>query len=133
MGKRRAGWLLAGLLLGLAGCSHQDVDRLARVARRAAAKLEGLTGGVGRQLPDGWPALHAGGDDTALESRVGARLRWDRALAGATIEVRASGTTVELHGTVADANQRGRAVELAEATLGVEHVTDKLELAGEQP
>jgi osmotically-inducible protein OsmY len=133
MGKRRARWLVAGLLLGLAGCSHQDADRLTRVARRAAAKIEALTGGVGHQLPDGWQTLHVGGDEAALESRVGTRLRWDRALAGATIEVRASGTTVELHGTVADDNQRGRAVELAGATLGVEHVTDKMELTAEQP
>jgi osmotically-inducible protein OsmY len=133
MGKRRAGWLLAGLLLGLAGCSHQDADRLARVTRRAAAKLEGLTGGAGHRVSDGWQALRVGWDDLALDSRVSARLRWDKALAGARIEVHSSGTTVELEGTVADANQRGRAVEVAESTLGVEHVTDKLEVAGEQP
>jgi osmotically-inducible protein OsmY len=133
MGKRRARWLLAGLVLGLVGCSHQDADRLARVGRRAAAKLEGLTGGAGHRLSDGWQTLRVGWDEVGLDSRVGARLRWDKGLAGANIEVRASGTTVELHGTVADANQRGRAVELAEATLGVEHVTDKLEIAGEPP
>ena len=133
MGKGWARWLLAALLLGPAGCSHQDADRLARVARRSAAKVEGLTGGAGHRLSDGWQALRVGWDEVTLDSRVGARLRWDKGLAGAHIEVHASGTTVELEGTVADANQRGRAVDLAEATLGVEHVTDKLEIAGEQP
>jgi osmotically-inducible protein OsmY len=125
MGNGRARWLLIALLLGLAGCSHQDADRLARVTRRAAGKLEGLT--------DGWQSLRVGWEGITLDSRVSARLRWDKGLAGAHIEARASGTTVELEGTVADANQRGRAVEVAETTLGVEHVTDKLTVAGEPP
>jgi osmotically-inducible protein OsmY len=133
MGKQRPGWLLLGVLLGVAGCSHQDADRLARAARRSADKLEGMTGGAGHRLSDGWQALRVGWDGLALDSRVNTRLQWDRALAGTHIEVRANGTTVELEGTVSDANQRGRAVELAESTLGVEHVTDKLTIAGEQP
>jgi osmotically-inducible protein OsmY len=121
------------LLLGLCGCNHEDADRLARVSRKAAAKVEGLTGSAPRRLADGWQAMRAGWDEIALDARVSARLRWDKGLAGARIEVRASGGTVELEGSVLSANQRARAVELAEATSGVDRVTDKLEISEEQP
>jgi osmotically-inducible protein OsmY len=131
MGKGRTAWLLLGLL-ATCGCNHQDADRLARVSRKAAAKVEGLTGGAGQHLADACQALRASWDEVALDARVSARLRWDKGLAGSHIEVRATGAAVELQGTVADANQRARAVEVAEATVGVEQVTDKLEISEEK-
>jgi osmotically-inducible protein OsmY len=131
MGKRGSGWLLLGVLTAAAGCNHEDADRLARVSRKAAAKVQGLTGDAPGRLAETCQVLRSGWDEVALDARVTARLRWDKGLSGAHVEVRASGGTVELVGTVASDNQRGRAVELAQATVGVEQVTDRLTVEGE--
>lgn len=132
MGKGWTGWLLLGLLAVPTSCNRQDADRLARVGRKAAGKVEGLTGGAPDRLAETCQALRTGWDEVALDARVSARLRWDKGLAGAHVEVHASGGGVELVGKVANANQRGRAVELAQATVGVEEVTEKLEVQEEQ-
>jgi osmotically-inducible protein OsmY len=124
---------LGVLLLGLCGCNHQDADRLARVGRKAAEKVQGLTGNSSGRVAEGLQVMRASWDEVALDARVSARLRWDKGLAGAQVEVHANGAVVELQGTVADANQRGRAVDLAGATAGVERVTDNLTVGGEQP
>ena len=64
-----------------------------------------------------------------MAGRVSARLRWDKSLVDAKIEVSEAGTTVELKGTVGEPAQKQRALELAESTAGVEKVTDSLEVA----
>jgi osmotically-inducible protein OsmY len=133
MGKRWLTGLLLGLVLGVGGCSHEDADRLARVGRKVAAKLEGVSGGAQEKLADGWQAVRGGWEDVALDARVAARLRWDKALGGTRIEVRATGGVVELRGSVGNDNQRRRAVEVAETTTGVERVTDALELTAPEP
>jgi osmotically-inducible protein OsmY len=121
-------WILAGLLL-IGGCKGQDADILARVGRKLAMKGEAVTARAGTKLAGGWQAVRANLDELAVDARVAARLSWDQTLAGVPIEVHSQGTRVELRGTVADADQRRRAVELAEATLGVTEVTDSLQVA----
>ena len=61
-----------------------------------------------------------------LEGRVLTRLRWDKQLRDAAIEVHADEGVVELRGNVADEKQKQWAVQLAESTVGVERVTDNL-------
>src|SRR5437660_1493781 len=100
-----------------AGCSGEDTDRLARVYHRAAAKLEDGSAGTRDKLSRGWHSLQ--GDPLAaasLRDRVAARLRLDRALADASIEVDADGDVITLRGEV-DAEQRRRAINLAESTI----------------
>ncbi len=133
MVNRRVSGLCLVVLLAACGCSRQDAHRLARVTRKAVAKVEGLTGGAPDRLTAGWQAMRAGWDEAALDGRVAERLRWDRALAGAQVRVQASGGVVELQGTVTNENQRSRALEVAEATVGVERVVDKLEIANATP
>lgn len=65
-------------------------------------------------------------DEFTLEAKVLARLRWDKSLDGMQIEVRTTHGVVELKGGVAKEEQRKRAVEIAEATVGVENVVDSL-------
>jgi osmotically-inducible protein OsmY len=105
-----------------AGCNRQDADCLRDIGHKLAADLVG----------DIQDSVHTGVqgvcDHLSLETRVSARLRWDRNLAGAAIEVKAQGADIELKGTLADPNQRRRAVELAESTTGVDKVVDSLEL-----
>jgi hypothetical protein len=127
MGKRAAlaGWLGLAVLLG--GCGREDVDRLGRVGRKAAARLEEATGGTRGKLANGWAALRSSLGDTTPDGRVALRLRWDKTLAGLEVTVTSAAPgTVRLHGKAASLEQRQRAVSLAETTEGVEKVLDEL-------
>jgi hyperosmotically inducible periplasmic protein len=124
--RRGTGWLLAVLVLGVCGCNDKDVDQLARVARKAAEKVQSVTGGTQGKVTQVWQALRANCDEMALDARVAARLRWEKVMAGAAIQVQANGTTVELRGTATSAAQHDRALELAQETVGVEKVVDGL-------
>jgi hypothetical protein len=128
MRARRAGlWLLAALL-AVGGCSRQDADRLARVGRKSMCKAQAVLGHATCNLTNGWQGLPDGLEGAGVDQRVLGRLRWDRSLAETTIEVQAKGKQVELKGKVRDLAQRRRAVELAETTVGVEKVTDLLQI-----
>jgi osmotically-inducible protein OsmY len=113
--------VLFGLAWGVAGCNRQDADHLSHIGQKLAAGL----GEVRGSLEVGW---HGVVPAMGLEARVEARLYWDKALAGAAIEVKASGSEIELTGTVKDQTQQHRAVGLAEATSGVEKVVDNLQV-----
>jgi osmotically-inducible protein OsmY len=123
-------WLLAGLVVLGSGCSNEDSDRLARVAALAARKAEGATTGANSKVAASWQVIRANLDEVAVDARVAARLKWDKVLQDASIEVRSAGAgEVELKGTVRELAHRRRAVEVAESTIGVEKVTDGLEVA----
>jgi hypothetical protein len=128
MGKLR-GALACCVLAGLAaaGCNRQDADRLARVSRRGLVRAEAVLAGAASGLPGGWQGGEAGLRDAGLDLRVSARLRWEKKLADLPIEVQAQGAVVELRGKVQDLDQRRRAVEIAETTVGVEKVNDQLQ------
>jgi hypothetical protein len=123
-GKR--GKILTLALLGAVGCSSDDPDHVAKAARIAAGKLDGLSGGAQGKVAHSVEAFRASWNEIGLDARVAARLRWDKELAGTTIQVRTVGSAVELKGNVATVGQRQRAVQIAHATVGVEDVIDAL-------
>lgn len=112
-----------------AGCNPDDTERMSRVARKLTARAEALTTDQDSGLNKGWQAVRNGWQETTLAGRVAARLRWDKTLADCQIQTAAVGNAVELKGTVREPEQRQRAVELAESTLGVDKVTDALQVA----
>src|SRR5262245_25500985 len=105
---RRACGLLVGLAVLTAGCNRQDTERLGRIGRRALEEAEVLTCTCRDGLTGGWQG--GGPDGAALQARVATRLRWDKTLAQAPIQVGGQGSTVELKGMVQDLTQRRRAV-----------------------
>jgi hypothetical protein len=117
---------LATVVFCLGGCGSQDTEHLARVGRKSAEKFGELTGGSHGKLANGLEALRANWDEVTLETRVTARLRWERDLEGAVIQVSANDGVVELKGTVMDLAQRQRAVRLARNTVGTVDVVDLL-------
>jgi osmotically-inducible protein OsmY len=126
---RPLGWgVAAGIVLAAGqGCDSQDSDRIARVARCVSDRIEAVapkTAGNWENLP----LLKSSPEHVSLQSRVASRLRWEKSLEGSQIQVQASDKTVELKGTVANLQQRRRAVALAESTVGVEKVEDHLEV-----
>jgi osmotically-inducible protein OsmY len=131
--RRGCSWLLCSLLVLACGCSSEDAAHLARLGKQTAAKVGALAGGPDGRLAVSWHAVQGQGEGPALETRVAARLRWDKTLAALPIEIHAVGGTVELRGTLPDLVQRRRAVELAESTIGVERVVDGLEVPALRP
>jgi osmotically-inducible protein OsmY len=135
MGKLRVGrgFSLAVTVAAAVGCTNQDSDHLTRIAGKVAARFDGLGDNANDKLSAGWRALHADIDELALDARVSARLRWEKTLAGSHIQVQANGGIVELKGTVHNLEQRRRAVEVAESTVGTEKVSDLLEVPTAEP
>jgi osmotically-inducible protein OsmY len=117
MGKRQLLSLLALLSLGaFVGCGRRDTECLSSIGRKVMDRAGSATASVRERL-DGWRSQ--GG---SLHEKVSHRLRWEKVLADVPIEVVVSGKEIELKGTVKTAEQRTRAVELAESTVGVERV-----------
>jgi hypothetical protein len=113
--------LAAAALLAATGCVKQDTDILARVGKRALDQGRDATSGLRTKLASYLPATGAG---DSLEERVAQRLRSDKALQGVKIDVVANGAEIELKGNASNDDQKRRATELAEATIGVAKVVD---------
>lgn len=67
-------------------------------------------------------------DDTAITSKVKAALLKDKQVSGLAISVETFKGTVQLSGFANTAEERARAVELAQAVPGVGRVTDDIRL-----
>ncbi len=157
-GARRPTELTAGriclvLLLATAtGCTGDDTDRLGRIGRKTMARCDNLTSGLRDRVSAGIDAVRtslpasktglpvpipapepvtpaASVSATPIDARVLWRIRWDKALAGADIQVESpSGGVVRLRGIVNDLPRQRRAIELAESTEGVERVANDMGL-----
>jgi osmotically-inducible protein OsmY len=102
------------------------------MARLSAAKVEEMTGGAPNKVAASLDSMRASWNELALDARVALRLRWEKDLQDATIQVQAKNGIVELSGKVADIVQRQRAVQVARATVGVADVVDSLEVVEKQ-
>jgi hypothetical protein len=126
-------YLLPVAALLLCGCNEGDKEHLAGCGRKVADRLQNLFQGNGK-IMTAWQKIQGGGSgEPALDERVSNRLHWEKSLKDAQIQVKAADGVVELKGTVRDADERRRAVDLAETTVGTEKVTDSLEIAVEEP
>jgi hypothetical protein len=124
--------LIGFAALSLCGCNSQDNDHLRQIGRKLAVRIESLAG-KDAKLGRGLEAIRNGWDEDSLEFRVSMRLRWDKELGNCKITVLREGAKVELSGVVPDAAAHQRAIDLAEATTGVESVADWLEEAKSGP
>ena len=85
---------------------------------------------VSNSVQQAWQQVKEAGNRMGVEARVYARLRWDKAIHSATIDIEVpKAGTVVLKGSVADAAAKKKAVELANDTIGVEQVVDQLAIA----
>jgi BON domain len=134
----------------LCGCGGDDTDRLARIGRKTLARCDAVTAGLRERVsasvdsvrtalpaapatpspapvtPFTPPAAVA---TTPIDARVLWRIRWDKSLAGADIQVETpTGGVVHLRGVVNDLTRQRRALDLAETTEGVDKVVNELGL-----
>jgi osmotically-inducible protein OsmY len=96
------------------------------VGQRIGEAVDQVTSGV----QQAWQQVKEAGNRMGVEARVYARLRWDKAIHSATIDIEVpKAGTVVLKGSVADAAAKKKAVALANDTIGVEQVVDQLAVA----
>ena len=150
--------LLLLLAILVAGCARDDTDRLARIGRKTMARCDAMTASLRGKVSEGVDAVRtslperspapaadpaptparpapppatppASVNTTPLDARVLWRIRWDKSLAGADIQVDSPmGGVVHLRGVVNDLTRQRRALELAESTEGVDRVINELGL-----
>jgi len=133
MDKRRASlglFLFLGInAFGGGGCTRQDTESLSNIGRKIMERASAATAPYRQKLVD-FKSANASLD--SIQDRVTCRLRWEKVLADTPIEVVASGAEIELKGTVKSLEQRTRAVEIAESTMGVERVLNSLTVSEEK-
>ncbi|MCI0640556.1 MAG: BON domain-containing protein [Gemmataceae bacterium] len=117
-------WLFISLTL-LPGCKRQDTECLSRIGKKIVAQANSATADLRARFAD-WKGQKTGLEES-LEERVQKRLRWEKVLADVPIEVVSVGKEIELKGLVQNAEQREKAITLAESTLGVERVIVSLQ------
>jgi osmotically-inducible protein OsmY len=134
MRKQIGAWTAFFALTLAAGCGRQDAEGLAKVCHKVRDKGVEMTGGRHSKLATGCHALHGSTGSSALDSRVAVRLRWDKALTDSDIQVSITAPgVVKLEGTITNQTQRGRALDLAKSTQGVEDAVDALEIKAPPP
>ena len=106
-----------------AGCNRQDTECLSRIGRKVAVHTKRNTGDIGSKLDVSWAGAKR---EPTLQEKVQDRLRWENTLTDVTFDVSVKDKQVELKGTVKTAQQRQRALELAETLAGVDKVTDAI-------
>jgi hyperosmotically inducible periplasmic protein len=88
---------------------------------------------LGTQIQEGWTEIRQSVDRMGLTGRVYARLHWDKALQDAALEIEAEeGQTVVLKGSVPSQAAKEKAVQLAQETVGVKRVVDRLSVLQDQ-
>lgn len=100
------------------------------VAERIGETVDrGLTT-LGQKLRKTWADIRQSVDELTVQGRVYGRLRWDKALANAPLDIAVQNeSTIVLSGTVPDEAARLIAVNLAQSTIGVAKVVDHLTIA----
>ena len=101
------------------GCNRQDAERLSSIGRKVAAHAKNSAGDLGSKLDVGLKK------EPTVQERIQDRLRSDKLLAEFTFEVNVKDKEVELKGNVKTAQQRQRALDLAEI-VGIDKVTDTI-------
>jgi osmotically-inducible protein OsmY len=104
------------------GCNRQDAERLSSIGRKVAAHAKAGAGDLGPKLDAGLKK------EPTMQERIQDRLRCDKLLAEFTFEVTVKDKEVELKGAVKTAQQRQRALDLADI-VGIDKVTDAIVLA----
>lgn len=101
------------------------------VAERVGESVDRGLSRLGEKLRRGWADIRRSVDELGVQGRVYGRIRWDKQLTNAAIEISVQNENiVTLTGTVPDDSARHNAVALAENTVGVGKVIDHLTLAG---
>jgi hyperosmotically inducible protein len=122
-----AGFVLFGTLAAQEQAAPEPASPNTNVGERIGESVDRGLNQLGEKLRRGWADIRKSVDELTVQGRVYGRLRWDKALATAPIEITVQNeNVVTLSGTVADEAARMSAVKLAQDTVGVGKVVDNL-------
>jgi hypothetical protein len=129
---RTARYICFGIAILLAIHSESSAQERAgeSIGRRIDRGLERLS----EEVREAWTDVRKRVDELGVQGRVYGRLRWDKALADEPIDVDVEKksteqeSTVILTGRVLDEHARKKAIELAQDTVGVRQVIDRLQV-----
>ena len=121
-----AGIALMSLCLA-APVSAQDPDQEQGFAEQLGEELDQGLNQLSEEFRQGWASLRQAVNRMGVQGRVYSRLRWDKAIATAEIDVDVEQEgVVTLSGALDSAQAKQKAVELARDTVGVRRVIDRL-------
>ncbi len=120
--------LLFGIGIGPSAIAQEGLGE------RIGARIDQGVGELGDDLRQGWASLQKTVDNLSVQGRVYSRLHWDKQLVDAHIEVAvAEGGVVSIRGVVNNPKTKAKATKLAQDTVGVEKVINRLTVADESP
>jgi hyperosmotically inducible periplasmic protein len=109
------------------GTGERVGERVGEAIDRAGKAIRRGVGEASETVQQGFARTRAAVHNMGVESRVYGRLHWDKALTDAAIELDASQDgVITLRGAVPDAAAKGKALALAQETVGVTQVVDQL-------
>ncbi len=132
MKKRSFSGLLGITLLILSGCNQKDKEKLGNIGRMVGSKMETAILDIKEELlkkrgKSSQPTKNVNFNSETAQ-KVSERLNNDSELKDSKIEVSEVNQTIVLKGRVGDLQQKRRAVNIAETTVGVKSVQDLLRL-----
>lgn len=99
------------------------------LGERLGERLDQGISQLSEEVQQGWASLRQTVDRMGVQGRVYSRLRWDKEIATAEIDVEvAEEGVVALRGEVKNPQAKRKAVELAKSTVGVQRVIDELSI-----
>ena len=112
-------------VLGLASSGPAQAQQ--GIGERLGQQLDEGLDRLGSELREGWASLRQTVDRMGVQGRVYSRLRWDKQIATAEIDIETQPEgVVVLRGTLSDEAAKQKAVQLAGDTGGVNRVVDEL-------
>lgn len=118
-----------GLITMLMGGAPVTASAQEGLGERLGKELDEKLNELSRELKEGWSEVESFVDRLGVRGRVYSRIHWDKALASQPIGIEANDKgVVVLTGKVKDEASRQKAVQLAEDTLGVNEVVDRLKV-----
>lgn len=128
-----SGALVAMQLAGGPAFGQQDAQEKKGTAQRAGERIDQAVQeikkgvqDIGDTVHDRWLRAKTSVENMGVESRIYGRLHWDKALRDAKIDLDVRDGVATLRGEVPDAVARTKAVQLANDTVGVNRVDDRL-------
>ena len=99
------------------------------IAEQIGERIDRGVEQLGSRLRKSWADIRRSIDEFGVQGRVYSRLRWDKGIGVESIDVAVQERNVVLlTGTLPDEATRRKAVRLAEDTVGVEEVIDRLQI-----
>lgn len=122
--------VLAAILVATRAWSQDGLgERIGQTIDKAAEQVRQEAGELAEDLRAGFAKAKNAVDRMSLEARVYARLHWDKALGDAELSVDIEDGAVVVDGVVSSDEARVKAGRLAEDTVGVARVVNRLKVA----